>query len=362
MPRPAGAVSARPPLHRATAGEDALAEAAADWIVRLSADCPDERQAARAGFEAWKQADPRHAEVAAGMERFVAQAQALGQGAAPTRPAKSAARATLDATLHAGRPATRHAAPTRVQRSRKPAASRARLAGTAVLALALGAAAWWQHDPADLRTATGEQRRETLADGSQLTLASGSAVQVRLEPGLRRVLLLQGEILVDVAKDPQRPLVVDTPQGRIRALGTRFIVRRQGEATELTMLESRSAVQSAAGGAELQAGPGEHLRLSPQGAQRLAEVSPGLVEEAFRHQRLVVQDRPLPEVLDELSRHRPGLIRYTAAELQGLRVTAVLPLDDTNRALGLLGASFPQLRVRTPTAWLVLVDKRPAGG
>jgi transmembrane sensor len=34
----------------------------------------------------------------------------------------------------------------------------------------------------------------------------------------------------------------------------------------------------------------------------------------------------------------------------------VLPLDDTDRALQLLMSSFPELRIRTLTPWLVLVD------
>jgi transmembrane sensor len=37
-------------------------------------------------------------------------------------------------------------------------------------------------------------------------------------------------------------------------------------------------------------------------------------------------------------------------------VSAVLPLDDTDRALHLLLTNFPQLRIRTVSRYLVLVD------
>lgn len=70
----------------------------------------------------------------------------------------------------------------------------------------------------------------------------------------------------------------------------------------------------------------------------------------------MVNDRPLSEVLDELARQRPGRIQYDRARIDGIRVSAVLPLDDTDRALQLLVANFPQLRVRTLTPYLVLVD------
>ena len=73
----------------------------------------------------------------------------------------------------------------------------------------------------------------------------------------------------------------------------------------------------------------------------------------------MVDDRPLPEVLDELARHRPGQLRYDRAQLDHIRVAAVLPLDDTDKALQLLLDNFPQLRVRMLTRYLVMVDAPP---
>uniref|UniRef100_UPI0038D1A2C6 DUF4880 domain-containing protein n=1 Tax=Variovorax paradoxus TaxID=34073 RepID=UPI0038D1A2C6 len=63
-------------MSRASADEpavDATAMQAAEWIVRLTADDPAERERARRGFEAWKRADPEHAATAAGMERLLGQ-------------------------------------------------------------------------------------------------------------------------------------------------------------------------------------------------------------------------------------------------------------------------------------------------
>jgi transmembrane sensor len=194
-----------------------------------------------------------------------------------------------------------------------------------------------------------------LDDGSRLTLGSATAVNTRWSAELRQVDLLAGEILVDVAKDAARPFVVETAHGRIRALGTRFIVRRDDDATLLTMIESRTAV-SAGTDEELTVAAGERARLSARGVERLDGVDPRATQDAFQARRLLVQDRPLPEVLDQIARHRRGLVRYESGALQGIRVSAVLPLDDTDRALQLLVDNFPGLRVRTVTPWLVLVD------
>lgn len=333
--------------------EERIAQAAAQWIVRLSADDPAERRAADAGFEAWKRVDPRHAAVAARMEGFIDQTRRLrGNGA--SSPARAALARALDA----------RALDARAPGRGKPASPGRRAAGLLALAaaLALPAALALRGPPsqwgADLRTATGEQREQVLDDGSRLTLGSGTAVKTRWSSDLRELELLDGEILVDVARDAARPFVVETAHGRIRALGTRFIVRREQRATLLTMIESRTAVSTATGD-ELTVEAGERARLSARGVERLGEVDPRATQNAFQARRLMVQDRPLPEVLDEIARHRRGLVRYERANLETIRVSAVLPLDDTDRALQLLVDNFPGLRVRTLTPWVVLVDAAP---
>ncbi|MDQ8020817.1 MAG: FecR domain-containing protein [Moraxellaceae bacterium] len=347
--------------HSPLCPEDEIAQAAADWVVRLSSDEPAEREAARSGFEDWKRADPRHAAVAAGMERFVEQARLLRHDAAgpaddsDTPPATRAARATLDAVLDA--PARRSP---RAVRSRRTAG----LLGCAFALVAAAALALRAFPPtellADTRTAIGEQRSQLLADGSELTLGSASAVNLGFSPAQRTVELLKGEILVQVASDVSRPFVVETAHGRIRALGTRFIVRRDTDSTLLTMIESRTAVNAGGAGAPaITVGAGQQARLSARGVKLLDAINPALSEEAFRRQRLVAQDRPLADVLEELARHRSGVIRFDRAQIADIRVSAVLPLDDTDRALQLLVTSFPQLRVRTLTPWLVLVDTHP---
>src|SRR5690606_11580505 len=79
---------------------------------------------------------------------------------------------------------------------------------------------------ADYRTATGEQRRSVLADGTQLQLNTASAVDVAYDANSRRLVLREGEILITTAPDPAgRPFFVQTPQGIVQALGTRFSVR-----------------------------------------------------------------------------------------------------------------------------------------
>ena len=208
---------------------------------------------------------------------------------------------------------------------------------------------------ADLRSPTGQWQTHTLADGSRLTLAGGSAVNVRFNAGERHVELVRGDILVDVAKDAQRPFIVDSGQAAIRALGTRFTVRKEDGATILSMLESTVSAQVPQHRAVV-VQAGQRARITDDGVGPLTSIDAASVQQAWRAHQLVVDDLPLADVLDELARHRPGQLHYDRAQIDGIRVAAVLPLDDTDKALQLLIDNFPRLRIRMLTRYLVMVD------
>lgn len=324
--------------------DESLEEEAARRIVELSVDDAAERARAIASFEAWKQADPRHAEVAARMETLVERMQRV-RAHGTARPACVA----LDAAL----------APRRRQGRAR------RLAAAAAAVCVLAVPVWFALEAyppsyllADIRAGTGQWQSHTLADGTRLTLSGSSAVNLRFDEAGRVVELVRGEILVDVAPDAKRPFTVATGHGRVRALGTRFLVSTEPQGSELTMLESTVAVYAGAreGGPDAVLRAGQHVRFTSSGLGAVAGVDAEGIEVAWRNRHLVVQEQPLPEVLEQLSRYRRGRIHFDRAQLQDIRVSAVLPLDDPDRALQLLVNSFPTLRVRNLTPWLVLVD------
>ncbi|MDA7415587.1 FecR domain-containing protein [Xenophilus arseniciresistens] len=334
----------------AAAPSPLLAQQAAEWLVALDADDAEERARAQAGFAHWKQADPRHAAAAAPLEALLAQMQPWREDGDQA----AAVRQALQAGARAGATATRS------QRSRR----RTVLACAAAALLALGTAQvwfgseWGQALHADLRTAPGQWEQRTLPDGTRVALGSGSAVDWHFDARQRRLQLLQGEILVDVAPDTTRPLLVSTPQGRIRALGTQLLVQREPDATRLTLLESSAAVQAHGGASapEVVVQTGEQVRLSQGQVQPLTTLDAQQLRQEWLRRELVVIDQPLPEVLRTLARHRPGRLGFDESELAHLRVTAVLPLDQPERALALLAASFPQLRMSRFTNYWVSID------
>lgn len=122
---------------------------------------------------------------------------------------------------------------------RKPRWRRWWMAGMASAAMA-ALVAWlpWRSPPrAPLPEGTlyaterGQILRVALDDGSAVTLDAGSRVRVRFGERRRDLELLAGTALFDVARDPSRPFAVAAGDRVVTAVGTRFAVARDGQAS-----------------------------------------------------------------------------------------------------------------------------------
>ena len=91
-------------------------------------------------------------------------------------------------------------------------------------------------------TTVGEQRTLVLDDGSLLQLNTNTSVTVHFSDEARSIVLLGGEAMFKVKKDPARPFTVQSGQVSVVAIGTRFNVYRQAEETRVTVIEGRVAV------------------------------------------------------------------------------------------------------------------------
>ena len=206
---------------------ESIDEQAAEWILRLHEEGFSE--GLRLEFERWKQQSPQHAAAALRMQDVINRLQALRQQSVPAKAALNAA--------FAGRKAV-----TRRKQALRALLIAGCLALPVTLLLKSHYPAQWM---ADISTGPNDWKTQRLADNSTITLSGTSALNVHFDAQERRIELLQGEVLVEVAHDSTRPFFVQTAQGSMRALGTRFVVKRQGDTTVLSMLQSRVAAQSA---------------------------------------------------------------------------------------------------------------------
>ncbi|NTY94802.1 FecR domain-containing protein [Pseudomonas putida] len=205
---------------------------------------------------------------------------------------------------------------------------------------------------ADMATGIGETRQTRLADGSQLWLGAQSAVDMEFST-LSRVLRLRfGELLVETAHDPRRPFFVDTAQGRMQALGTRFAACQLGENTRLAVYAGAVEVCTAQNGERCIVPAGQQVDFS---AQAISNTRPAQsAGESWIYQRLNAEDMPLAHLLQTLGRYRHGHLGWHP-DVGKLSVMGAFPLNDTDRALALLQAALP-VRVQRLTPWWVTVE------
>lgn len=207
---------------------------------------------------------------------------------------------------------------------------------------------------ADITTATGEYRELRLDDGSHVALDARSAIDIEFSRKQRRVILKAGQLLVESAHGDKRPFIVATDEGELRALGTRFLVRRDDNGlTRLTVLAA--AVEATAYDGEKRVlRAGEDVVLDSIGMKSNSRAAPGA--DAWTHHMLAVENAPLSQVVAELSRHTHSHIAVDEA-IADLPVTGTFPLRDINMTLAALTSTLPIVQQRN-TAWWIRLAAR----
>lgn len=95
-----------------------------------------------------------------------------------------------------------------------------------------------------MATERGERREVVLADGSVVQIDPESRLRVRFEEHTRRVVLDAGRALFHVARNPDRPFLVEAASTTIRAVGTAFGVERREQGVIVTVSEGKVAIES----------------------------------------------------------------------------------------------------------------------
>ncbi|CAE6741887.1 Iron dicitrate transport regulator FecR [Nitrospira defluvii] len=206
----------------------------------------------------------------------------------------------------------------------------------------------------DYRTAVGEQRAITLPDGSMVRLNTDTALSIAMTDGTRRLTLHRGEAFFTVAPDRARPFEVTASEGTIRALGTAFNVRTDGVQTTVTVSEHSVRIRV---GHEppMDVQAGEQLRYQPNGWLGSVEQIDLNRTLAWQQHRLVFEDQPLPEVLEEVARYRSGRFVFLRDQsLNKLLVTGSFDTERLDRFLPALEESLP-IRIVTFADRLILL-------
>jgi transmembrane sensor len=313
--------------------DPAIETAAAEWLV-----CSDRglTPAQQDGFLQWLAASPAHRESFERHRRMWADCDALAQW----RPEHSAepnpdllARPRSSTVLRWWAPVALAAA-----------------AAVAVLVWQSGSSAPEQ----SLAFEATSYRQETLADGSVLDLKSGAHVVVQFTAAERRVLLVQGEALFTVAKNPARPFVVRAGGVDVRAVGTAFNVRIAGPRIELLVTEGTVQVARPSGTpagptspvatvvASLSAGHRTAIPVEPAAAAPVVEAVSA--EETahwleWKPQMLDFESTSLAEVVAVFNRHNRVQLTIGDETLRTLPIVASIRSDNVDGFVRLLEAT-----------------------
>ncbi|MEM8935880.1 MAG: FecR domain-containing protein [Pseudomonadota bacterium] len=241
----------------------------------------------------------------------------------------------------------------------------------AVLALIVGGIALFTMQrsgvhamPEIYKTAVGEYQTVSLSDGTSVSLNTASQIEVDFNDEERRVRMIEGEALFDVASNPKRPFVVYSDNAVAEAVGTSFVVRLRNTLTELAVVEGVVAfsrlpqsINLAAPDDVLEAAPNEQPldqvivragqtltsgEISTHSAISEAPDIPSLTERDLQRKLswtegfLEFSDTPLEEVVGELTRHNPISIDILEPDLRELKFGGIFRTGDVDQLLAAL--------------------------
>lgn len=309
------------------APKSTVLQQALEWQVTFwSGEVTDDE---RHAFQQWLNADARHAAAWEGVRRTDGKLATMSApGAAPAIRASAQAK---QSSLAASR--------------RKSLRMFGVLLGVGAVAYSVRQTPQWTIATADVCTGRGERRQVTLPDGTHITLNTASAMDVVFDNRQRLVRLRSGEILVATSPDKApagaqpRPFIVETAQGRVRPIGTRFTVQQEEGESRVAVLEGAvdiSPRDATVSPVRLQAGQQTSFN-----TQQVAESVALAPTAASWTQGLLVAERMrLADFLAELSRYRRGYLRCDPA-VADLLVSGVFSMDDTDGALASLVDALP---------------------
>ncbi|AEG49819.1 anti-FecI sigma factor, FecR [Sphingobium chlorophenolicum L-1] len=189
-------------------------------------------------------------------------------------------------------------------------------------------------------TKKGQREFARLTDGSSISMNGDTSLDVVMDGNSRKVRLLRGEAMFDIARDEKRPFFVDLGDSEIRVLGTKFNIRRKEGVTELAVTEGVVLVTNN-GAAPVNVRAGSSAVIRPGIATTLIQ-DPALVRErvAWTEGFLEFEEKPLDEVVEEFNRYRTNPLVIGDPRIAGTLITGRFGLGESDEFVLALESSF----------------------
>lgn len=306
-----------------------ILEQAADWLLRLREDGDAE---AAADFVRWIEASPLNRQAFDSVE----EAWSLAGGIE----LKGSMRGLLPVPAHRTHEPSELVLPMQQHRS---VLKRSAIAATIMLAFVAAAVISmlaWPTTPQPhverIVTERSQHQAASLPDGSRVELGGLSAVSVRYSSESRMVVVDSGEAYYEVQKDAARPFIVQAGPVTVTAVGTKFTVRREGEAVSVLVTEgmvevsadpslrAKSGGETRTYGLKLRASAGERIRFDRGELSQAVERLRPEVATSWRFGRLEFVDEPLRLVVSGVNRYSGREILIDDPAIGELRFTGTV--------------------------------------
>ncbi|MBL4802764.1 MAG: FecR domain-containing protein [Emcibacter sp.] len=183
-------------------------------------------------------------------------------------------------------------------------------------------------------TAMGELKTVELPDGTKVTLAGRSTLDVYFSDETRSVELVDGQAYFDVTSNKSHAFVVQIGKTKVRVVGTEFDIQKGEDDVRVSVVKGLVEVaenESIAPSKRLKAG--EQIFASLDGNLGKIQTFQQETDISWKLGRLEYINTPLTRVIDEVNRYRIDKIILKDRSLADYPITISLALDQTDRLL-----------------------------
>ncbi len=206
----------------------------------------------------------------------------------------------------------------------------------------------------------GEIKSVGLPDGSIVTLDSNSTIEITFSKKTRSVTLVRGRAHFDVEPETRRAFTVDAGLGRVTVVGTAFDLWRKDDALDVSVVEGVvefAPTEKDRAVSSTSLAVGERIIVYGNGVMSQKRDFDPFQSEEWRAGRIDYEDAPLGNVIEDINRYRRKPIRIIDSELNAIRLTVGVRVDQSDIFLAGLEATQP-ISVRETQYAVNLYKKR----
>lgn len=190
-----------------------------------------------------------------------------------------------------------------------------------------------------LQTQTGT-RIDTLPDGSVITLNKFSELKYpeKFVGNSRNISLEQGEAFFDVAKNRNKPFIIQVKDITVKVVGTSFNIKISDKNTEVIV--ETGIVQVSKNGKTVDLLPSEKVTVSSSNSSLIKENSTDHLYNYYRSKEFEANETPLKRVIEVLNEAYGAHIILEREELGELTLTTTFKNESLDDILDVISKTF----------------------